>query len=57
MIKQWIIDASPLIILGKADLLSIISPLAEKWFIPHTVIAEVSQKSDIKTMLKDLSNS
>lgn len=35
---QWIINASPLIVLGKADLLDVISPLATTWFIPDAVI-------------------
>jgi len=55
MKHNWIFDASPLIVLGKADLLSTISPLAENWIIPEAVIKEVSQKTDIENLLNQLS--
>ncbi len=41
--------------LGKADLLSIISPLAEYWIIPESVAKEVSRKSSTDLMVKQLS--
>ena len=35
MIKNWVLNASPIILLGKADLLKTISPLAKTWIIPN----------------------
>jgi predicted nucleic acid-binding protein len=55
MRHKWVFDASPLIVLGKADLLSTISPLAETWIIPESVVKEVSQKTDVDSLLNKLS--
>jgi predicted nucleic acid-binding protein len=55
MKRNWVFDASPLIILGKAELLTTISPLASCWFIPEGVVQEVSQKSAIEPLLLQLS--
>jgi predicted nucleic acid-binding protein len=55
MKPNWVFDASPLIVLGKADLLSTISPLAENWIIPESVVKEVSRKGDIDLLLSKLS--
>jgi predicted nucleic acid-binding protein len=55
MIHKWVFDASPLIVLGKADLLSTISPLAETWVIPENVVKEVSRKTDVNSLLNKLS--
>jgi len=41
MNKNLVINASPIILLGKADLLKTISPLAKTWIIPDGVIHEV----------------
>jgi len=38
MKRNWVFDASPLIVLGKAELLTTISPLASCWLIPEGVI-------------------
>ena len=54
---NWVFDASPLIVLGKADLLTTISPLATCWLIPEGVINEVSTKSVIEPILTQLSES
>ena len=51
MNKNWIINASPIILLGKAELLKTISPLAETWIIPEGVIQEVERKSPIDSYL------
>ncbi|MEN8220082.1 MAG: DUF3368 domain-containing protein [Pseudomonadota bacterium] len=56
MKPNWVFDASPLIVLGKADLLSTISPLAENWIIPESVVKEVSRKGDIELLLSKLSD-
>jgi len=55
MKPNWVFDASPLIVLGKASLLSTISPLAENWIIPESVVKEVSRKGDIELLLSKLS--
>jgi predicted nucleic acid-binding protein len=55
MKPNWVFDASPLIVLGKADLLSSVSPLAENWIIPEGVVKEVSRKGDIDLLLSKLS--
>lgn len=55
MKHNWILNASPLILLGKSGLLSTISPLAECWLIPENVVREVSRKSSIDAILAELS--
>ena len=42
MVRKWVLNASPLISLGKAELLKSVSPLAETWIVPGAVIREVS---------------
>ncbi len=54
MIVNWVINTSPLILLGKADLLKVISPLASCWIIPNSVISEVSIKSAVEPLLAQL---
>jgi len=44
MSSAYILNASPLILLGKAELLRVVSPLAEMWVIPEGVAAEVEIK-------------
>jgi predicted nucleic acid-binding protein len=55
MNKNWILNASPIILLGKADLLKIISPLAKAWIVPEAVILEVEAKRSIDHYLSDIS--
>ena len=52
--KVFILDASPIILLGKAGLLKTISPLAESWIVPEGVVAEVEAKRPIEPYLTDL---
>ncbi len=52
--KIFILNASPIILLGKADLLKTISPLAESWIVPEGVVAEVEAKRSIDSYLSDL---
>ena len=54
MNKVFILNASPIILLGKAGLLKTISPLAESWVVPEGVIAEVEAKRSIDSYLSDL---
>ncbi|MBW1796642.1 MAG: DUF3368 domain-containing protein [Deltaproteobacteria bacterium] len=56
MSKNRVINASPIILLGKADLLKTISPLAEKWIIPDGVLNEVQAKRPIDPYLSGLAS-
>jgi len=56
MSKSWILNASPIILLGKADLLKTISSLAEKWIIPDGVLNEVLAKRPIEPYLAALAS-
>ncbi len=56
MSKSWVINASPIILLGKADLLKTISSLAEKWIIPDGVLNEVLAKRPIEPYLTALAS-
>ncbi len=56
MIQIQVIDASPLIILGKAGLLKTLSPLAERWIVPETVMREVAKKSIVESLLLQLAD-
>ena len=55
MSDNFILNASPIILLGKADLLKTISPLAKSWIIPKGVVREVEKKRSIEPFLSDLS--
>lgn len=56
MNKNLVINASPIILLGKTDLLKIISPLAKTWIIPDGVIHEVQAKRPIDPSLSSLAS-
>ena len=56
MNKNLVINASPIILLGKADLLKTISPLAKTWIIPDGVIHEVQAKRPIDPYLSGLAS-
>lgn len=56
MIKTWVLNASPLIILGKADLLKTICHLYPKWLIPDGVYKEISRKSLADKFLAQMSS-
>jgi predicted nucleic acid-binding protein len=55
MCDDFILNASPMILLGKADLLKTISPLAKSWIIPKGVVREVEKKRSIELYLSCLS--
>jgi hypothetical protein len=55
MSDDFILNASPMILLGKADLLRTISPLAKSWIIPKGVVREVEKKRSIEPYLSSLS--
>lgn len=56
MAHEWVLNASPLILLGKADLLRMIAPLADTWIVPGGVIREVTAKGPIELLLGGLSH-
>lgn len=49
--EQWIVNASPLILLGKVDQLELLGSLA-KQIIPRAVVTEIGAKSDGKAILQ-----
>jgi len=51
MNENWVLNASPIILLGKADLLKTVSPLAKLWIILEGVIREVEAKRPIEFYL------
>jgi len=55
MIRNWVLNASPLILLGKADLLKALAPLAATWLVPTAVLEEIAVKSPLEPLLRDLS--
>ena len=54
MNSVFVLNASPLILLGKADLLRTVSPLAELWTVPDGVIAEVESKRSIDSYFLEI---
>lgn len=54
MNKTYILNASPIILLGKANLFSTIAPLADNWIVPEGVVAEVESKRSIDAYLSGL---
>ncbi len=44
--SRWVINASPLILLGKVDQIQLLGALAEQIAVPRSVIREVSAKPD-----------
>jgi predicted nucleic acid-binding protein len=55
MNENWVLNASPIILLGKADLLKTVSPLAKLWIIPEGVIREIEAKRPIESYLSEIS--
>lgn len=54
MNKVFVINASPIILLGKADLLNTVSPLADLWIVPEKVASEIEVKRPIAPYLAGL---
>lgn len=54
MSNIYVLNAFPLILLGKADLLRVVSPLAESWIIPDGVADEVKIKKPISAYIEGL---
>ena len=57
MNSVFILNASPIILLGKADLLRTVAPLVEHWVVPEGVAKEVETKRPIGQHLADLEHS
>lgn len=55
MSKIWILNASPIIVIGKAGLLETVSPITRNWLIPEGVFNEISQKGEATQYVKRLS--
>jgi predicted nucleic acid-binding protein len=55
MIHKRVLNASPLILLGRAELLKPIAPLADTWIVPGGVIQEVAVKGPLDSNVSDLS--
>jgi len=55
MVKKWILNASPLILLHKIDFLEKMSALSEEWLIPEAVVREIEKKNLIDSYIKGLS--
>jgi predicted nucleic acid-binding protein len=45
-IRRWVVNASPLILLGKTDLLDLLTGLADSVIVPQSVADEVGTKPD-----------
>lgn len=54
--RIWIVNASPLILLGKAGYLHLIVNLVDSVVIPSAVIKEISVKDDGVALLEELNN-
>jgi predicted nucleic acid-binding protein len=52
--KRWVVDASPLILLGKAGCLDLLDALADLMVIPQAVADEVAVKADGAIILQQL---
>lgn len=44
---KLVVNASPLIVLTKSGLLSVVSRLSDSWIVPETVFNEITVKSDV----------
>lgn len=55
MVRTWILDASPLILLHKIDFLKTISEFARTWLIPGIVVQEIEEKNSIDSYMRELS--
>jgi len=44
--RRWVVNASPLILLGKTEQLGVLGALADQIAVPRAVAGEVDAKSD-----------
>jgi len=50
--RRWVVNASPLILLGKTNHLGLLGALADQVVVPNAVVEEVGAKPDGKTLLR-----
>ena len=50
--RRWVVNASPLILLGKTNHLGLLGALADQVVVPKAVVDEVGTKPDGKTLLQ-----
>jgi predicted nucleic acid-binding protein len=55
-LRHWVVNASPLIFLGKADCLDLLCALADSIVVPKAVVDEVSARPDGKATLRLLAD-
>ena len=51
-LRRWVVNASPLILLGKAGQLGLLSALADQIVVPKAVVEEIGPKTDGKALLQ-----
>ena len=51
-LRRWVVNASPLILLGKANHLGLLGALADQVVVPKAVVDEVGAKPDGATLLQ-----
>ena len=54
--RQWVVNASPLILLGKTDQLGLLGALADQIAIPKAVVEEVGAKPDGSATIEAIAN-
>ena len=52
--SHWVVNASPLILLGKVEQIQLLGPLADKLVVPKAVMREVSAKADGERTIQTL---
>ncbi len=52
--REWVVNASPLILLGKTDQLELLSALADQIVVPKAVADEVGAKPDGDRTLREI---
>jgi len=50
--RRWVVNASPLILLGKTNHLGLLGALADQVVVPEAVVDEIGAKPDGKTLLR-----
>jgi predicted nucleic acid-binding protein len=50
--RRWVVNASPLILLGKTNHLGLLGALTDQLVVPKAVVEEIGAKPDGKTLLR-----
>jgi predicted nucleic acid-binding protein len=56
MTRRWIVNASPLILLGKIGHIALLSELADELIVPEMVVREVERKRDGEQALVEIAS-